>query len=83
MTVNINDTTREALLFTLAELTDAGSITLTTDAGQITINSVISSDRIAGMLYVNELREQLEQRQRATVNRYYVANLHDKDWRCI
>ena len=74
MSIDLNEHTREAVLFTLAELTDSGSITLQHEDGILTINCSRDIPSIDAMLYLNDLRE-MEERNRPYVNRLYINAL--------
>ena len=74
MNIDLNEHTREAVLFTLAELTDSGTITLQHSDNILTIYCSVDIPSIDAMLYVNDLRE-MEERNRPYANRLYVNAL--------
>lgn len=74
MSIDLNEHTREAVLFTLAELTDSGNITLQHKDNILTVNCSVDMLSIDAMLYMNDLRE-MEERNRPYANRLYINAL--------
>lgn len=74
MNIDLNEHTREAVLFTLAELTDSGNITLQHKDNILTVNCSVDIPSIDAMLYMNDLRE-MEERNRPYANRLYINAL--------
>lgn len=74
MSIDLNEHTREAVLFTLAELTDSGNITLQHKDNILTVNCSVDMPSIDAMLYMNDLRE-MEERNRPYANRLYINAL--------
>lgn len=71
--INITEHTIESVLFTLAELTDNYPIKVSCKDNIVTVDTTASNDVIEPMLFLNDLREEEEIRQRSVVNRQFIG----------